>query len=231
VLVLWDIDGTLMLGAHEQHREAVHDALREVLGIRDPAAPRVEAAGRTDLAIARDIALESGLSAERVEDSFDDLRAACCDAYARRCPPDMRSYVAPGIPDLLERVEAAGARQALLTGNLEPIARLKMSRAGLARYFPRGQGAFGSDSVSRPELPPIARARAGRDGTPYPRADTILVGDTPRDVACARADGIRCLAIATGAFRADDLGDADGVAADAAQLGALLERELSAGAA
>jgi phosphoglycolate phosphatase len=226
VLVLWDIDGTLLLGAHEQHRAAVHDALREVLGIRDPGAPRVEAAGRTDLAIARDIALESGLSAARVEEAFGDLRAACCAAYARRCPPDMRSFVAPGIRDVLERVDAGGARQALLTGNLEPIARMKMSRAGLGRFFPRGQGAFGSDSVSRPELPPIARARAGANGRPHPREDTVLIGDTPRDIACARADGIRCLTIATGAFVAEELGDADAVAADAPQLGRLLDDAL-----
>jgi phosphoglycolate phosphatase-like HAD superfamily hydrolase len=230
LLVLWDIDGTLLLGAHEQHREAMHDALREVLGIADPGAPHVEAAGRTDLAIARDIALESGLSAERVEEAFDDLRAACAEAYARRCPSDLRGYVAPGIPEVLERLDGAGVRQALLTGNLEPIARLKMSRAGLARFFPRGQGAFGSDSVSRPELPAIARARAGRDGSPYPRRHTILVGDTPRDIACARADGVRCLAIATGAYAAPALADADAVAADAVHLRALLERELSGAA-
>ena len=229
MLVLWDIDGTLLLGAHEQHREAVHDALRDVLGIQDPGARPVEAAGRTDLAIARDIALESGLSAKRVEDAFGDLRAACCEAYARRCPPDMRSFVAPGIPEVLERVEAAGARQALLTGNLEPIARLKMSRAGLGRFFPTGQGAFGSDSVSRPELPPIARARAGSNGRPHPREQTVLIGDTPRDVACARADGVRCLAIATGAFAAEELKDADAVAADAPELARLLDEALARG--
>jgi phosphoglycolate phosphatase len=227
LLLLWDIDGTLLLGAHEQHREAMHDALRQVLGIRDPGAARVEAAGRTDLAIARDIALESGLSAERAEEAFDDLRAACWEAYARRCPADMRSYVAPGIRQVLEWAQAAGASQALLTGNLEPIARLKMARAGLAEFFPPGQGAFGSDSVSRPELPAIARARAGGEGAPHPRKDTLLIGDTPRDIACARADGLRCLAVATGAFAAQDLHDADAVAADAGELRGLLEAVLA----
>ena len=106
-------------------------------------------------------------------------------------------------------------RLALVTGNYEPVARLKLKRAGLGRYFPAGQGAFGSDAEDRAALPGIARRRAGTAGVSFSRHQTIVIGDTPRDIACARADGVRCFAVATGPFGAEELRDADGVAADA----------------
>jgi phosphoglycolate phosphatase-like HAD superfamily hydrolase len=125
---------------------------------------------------------------------------------------------------LLERLAAGGAhRLSLVTGNLEPIARLKLRAAGLGRYFPRGQGGFGSDHEDRSELPAVARARAGRDGRPWPREQTILIGDTPRDIACARADRVRCIAVTTGRYGRDELRGADAVADDAEQLAELLD--------
>jgi phosphoglycolate phosphatase-like HAD superfamily hydrolase len=187
---------------------AVHEALREVYGITDPRGAKVEAAGRTDVEIARDIALLSDVSAERFDASRDDFHAACVAAYARLCPEDLSEHVAPGVPGVLEALSARnGVLLGLLTGNLEPVARLKLKRAGLGHYFETGIGGFGSDHEDRTELPAIARARAGG----YPRAQTVIVGDTPRDIACARADGLRCIAVATGAFSAEELAGADAV--------------------
>ena len=97
----------------------------------------------------------------------------------------------------------------LVTGNFEPVARLKLARAGVGHHFPAGQGGFGSDSEDRADLPGIARRRAGRDGRAHPRERTMVIGDTPRDIACARADGVRCVAVTTGPFAAADLRDAD----------------------
>jgi phosphoglycolate phosphatase-like HAD superfamily hydrolase len=111
---------------------------------------------------------------------------------------------------------------ALLTGNLEPIARLKLDRAGLGAFFARGQGAFGSDDEDRAALPAIARGRAGSGDEPYPRRGTVVIGDTPRDVACAHGDGVRCVAVATGPYPPEALSAADAVARDAAELAALL---------
>jgi phosphoglycolate phosphatase len=185
---------------------AVHDALREVYGIAEPRGAKVEAAGRTDIEIARDIALLSDVTAERFDAGRDDFRAACVAAYARLCPPDLSDYVAPGMPAVLDAlVTRDGVRLGLLTGNLEPVARLKLGRAGLEHYFEPWVGGFGSDHEDRTELPAIARKRAGG----YPRADTVIIGDTPRDIACARADGLRCIAVATGPFAASELAGAD----------------------
>ena len=103
----------------------------------------------------------------------------------------------------------------LVTGNFEPVARLKLLRAGIGRWFPAGQGAFGSDSEDRAALPAIAR-RARRPGRP--REHTIVIGDTPRDIACAQADGVRCVAVTDGAVRPRELAGADAVARDAREL-------------
>jgi phosphoglycolate phosphatase-like HAD superfamily hydrolase len=205
-LVLFDVDGTLLQGAHQTHWEALRAALAEVHGIREDKLPRVEAAGRTDIEIARNICLLSGVTAERFDAGLDDFRMACVAAYARLCPPDLSGHVAPGVIEVLEALSARDrVRLAILTGNLEPVAKLKLTRAGLAHFFEPWAGGFGSDHEDRTELPAIARARAGR----YPRTETVVIGDTPRDIACARADGVRCIAVATGPFAAADLADAD----------------------
>jgi phosphoglycolate phosphatase len=204
VLLLFDIDGTLLLKATAAHVAAVLEALREVYGVSDP--PKVEAAGRTDYEIARNVCLLDGVTAARFDAGRDDFRIACVAAYARLCPDDLSEFVAPGVPDVLDALaKRDDTRLALLTGNLEPIARLKIGRAGLGHFFEPGQGGFGSDHEDRTELPAIARRRAGH----YPRAKTVVIGDTPRDIACARADGTHCIAISTGPFRATDLTGAD----------------------
>lgn len=229
MLLLFDIDGTLLLRAYREHRQALHAALHEVLGIADPEHAGVEAAGRTDAEIARHIALLSGISSEHFDDSVDDLRAVACREYAERCPDDLSALVAPGIPPVLAGLAESGGdvRLSLVTGNYEPIARLKLARAGIGHHFPSGQGGFGSDSEDRSALPGIARRRAAYDGVAYPRERTIVIGDTPRDIACAQADGVRCLAVATGPFPVEALSDADVVARDASELGRLLQDELA----
>jgi phosphoglycolate phosphatase len=226
VLLLFDIDGTLVLDASREHRDAIHEAIREVWGVPDPAAAHVDAAGRTDVEIARRILLLSGVDAKRIDSCLPDFRAAAAEAYARHVPEDLSDRVAPGIREVLSAL--AGHKHTILslvTGNLEPIARRKLLAAGIGHFFPPGQGAFGSDSEDRSELPAIARARAGhRDGRPWPPRQTVVIGDTPRDIACARADGARCVAVATGPYSADELRGADWVVASAHELLDVLTR-------
>ncbi len=216
MLLLFDIDGTLLQGAHVLHREALHVALLDVYGIASPSP--VPASGRTDTAIARDMCARAGVDGAQFEARLHDYREACCRAYEERCPPSLAEHVAPGVPALLAGL--GDQRLSLVTGNYEPIARLKLARAGIGAHFPAGQGAFGSDAEQREELPPIARGRAGD----HPREDTVVIGDTPRDIACARADGLRVIAVATGPYAADELTGADAVATDARAIGELLDR-------
>src|SRR3954462_6685146 len=135
VLILFDIDGTLLLRAHVEHRDALADAVREVWGVEDPGPAAVRAAGRTDGEIAREICLLGGVDAERIDAGADDFRAACAGAYARRCPPDLRDRLAPQAERVVSALAAqSGVRLSLVTGNLEAVARLKLVRAGLGGF-------------------------------------------------------------------------------------------------
>jgi phosphoglycolate phosphatase-like HAD superfamily hydrolase len=210
LLLLWDIDGTLLLRASTEHAEAIHKAIRRVYGVEIPDA-HVEAAGRTDIAIARSILTLAEVSAERIDDRLDQLRVAAAEAYARLVPADLSDRLAPHVEEVLAGLsERDDILLGLVTGNLEPIARMKLRAAGIGHYFPAGVGGFGSDSEDRCDLPGIARARAND----HPRERTVVIGDTPRDIACARADGVRVVAVTTGPYDAHALREADGVARD-----------------
>ena len=219
LLILWDIDGTLLQRASVEHARALVRALEQVHGEREYLANTVEAAGRTDGAIARDLLLAAGVAAEDIDAGVGEVARLTAEAYRELCPADLSAMVAPGIPALLASLDER-YRSSLVTGNFEEVARLKLARAGIGEYFEEGQGGFGSDAEAREELPPLARARAGD----WPRERTVVIGDTPRDIACARADGLRVVAVTTGPFTADALAEADHVAAGAADLVDLLPR-------
>ena len=225
MLLLFDIDGTLLQRAADAHRDAIHEALRTVHGVTDPVIRHThQVAGRTDMEITRALLVAAGVPAHRIDERADDLRIAACEAYARLCPDDLSAHVTPGIGALLDALAARGRdRLALVTGNYEAIARIKLRAAGIGHHFAARQGGFGSDHEDRSELPRIARRRAGDADAPWPRERTVVIGDTPRDIACARADGVRVVALATGPYPPEELTAADAVARDARELGALLD--------
>jgi phosphoglycolate phosphatase len=220
MLLLFDIDGTLVAGATRAHRDAMHEALMIVHGVdAGDGPPTVDRAGRTDGQIARAILIGAGVSALQIDERAAAVQEECSRAYARLCPPDLSDTVIPGIPELLEQLSASeDAVLGLLTGNYEAVARLKLARAGIGHWFAGGPGAFGSDSEDRAALPAIARRRAGTSGHPYPRVQTVVIGDTPRDIACARADEVRSVAVTSGPYGAEQLRGADAVAENAGEL-------------
>ncbi len=215
LLLLWDIDGTLLQRASVEHAAALHRALAEVHGddLDTLSVRGVSAAGRTDGAIARDLLLAVGVPASRIDECVEEVARATAAAYEDLCPASLEDKVAPGIVELLPELSRLH-RFSLVTGNFEPVARLKLSRAGIGEYFPAGQGGFGTDAEAREELPPIARERAGG----WPRERTVVIGDTPNDIACARADGLRVVAVTTGPFDAEAWRGADAVASSVSEL-------------
>jgi phosphoglycolate phosphatase len=224
MLLLFDIDGTLLLHASRPHSAALLAALSAIYGIADPDSAGISAAGKTDTQIAREIALSHGIATAEFDARLPALVSLCAEIFERDCPADLEAHVAPGIAELLDALSVVETvRLSLLTGNYERIARTKLDRAGIGRHFPRGQGAFGSDAEQRELLGPIARARAGSRDAPYPRQHTTIIGDTPLDIACARADGLQVIAIATGPYEADALSEADAVVNDAYALRAILQ--------
>jgi phosphoglycolate phosphatase-like HAD superfamily hydrolase len=209
-----------MQGAGVEHGRALREAAERVHGV-GPLIGDIEVAGRTDAAIMRDLVALAGISDDAFDARWAEVVEGAAADYGRLCPPDLSDRVAPGIPELLDALAARPDefRLSLVTGNLEAIARLKLDRAGIGGYFEAGQGGFGSDHASRAELPAIARARAGD----WPRERTVVIGDTPRDIACARADDVRVAAVATGPFAVEALADADAVVDDARALLPVLE--------
>lgn len=224
MLLLFDIDGTLLEGTTRFVAEAMSAALKELHGI-DTRFIRTEiaTAGRTDGEIARAILLDAGVSTERIDALAGRVQESCCRESARLLPDDLSWAVLPGVRELLEWLkQREDVKLGVLTGNYEPIARLKLGRAGIGGAFPVGQGAFGSDAEDRAALPAIARRRAGTRAAPYPQRETIVIGDTPHDIACGHADGVRCVAVASGSFTSDALAGADVVARDAEELRLIL---------
>ncbi|MGE3139003.1 MAG: HAD family hydrolase, partial [Thermoleophilia bacterium] len=205
MLVLFDIDGTLLLGTPRAHTEALAAAIGDVWGVsadvQDVVA--VRPAGRTDREIARLVLRGRGVGDEDVTAGMEEWIARAAALYPEIDGRHPDPPVAPGAAEALARVAAAPVRTALLTGNIEPIAHAKMARAGLGGWFTPGRGAFGSDHEVREELVPIAVAR---EGAPV---EAVVVGDTPRDIACARAGGARVVAVTTGSYGPDELAAAD----------------------
>jgi phosphoglycolate phosphatase-like HAD superfamily hydrolase len=110
-------------------------------------------------------------------------------------------------PGAVETLDAIGEHTlALLTGNPEPVARARLERLGLDRFFAPGGGAFGCEAEERAELIELARARMDASA-----AETVLVGDTPLDIAGAHEAGIRAVAVTTGEYGAAALAAADAV--------------------
>jgi phosphoglycolate phosphatase len=231
VLLLFDIDGTLLHGTTQPVGEAMRAALEEVHGVDTSViGAKIATAGRTDGEIARAILLDAGVSTTRIDALAGRVRDRCCQLCARLLPDDLSWAVLPGVRELLDWLaEQEDVKLGLLTGNYEPIARVKLTRAGTGGAFPLGQGAFGSDAEDRTALPMIARRRAGTSRVPYPRRQTIVIGDTPQDILCARADGVRCVAVASGPFESDALTDADAVARDASELRRILPDLIGSG--
>jgi phosphoglycolate phosphatase len=202
-IVLFDIDGTLVLTGGAGLR-AMNRVCRDVLGI-DNALAGVPVAGRTDWIILSDALTNAGRTLDA--EALDALRTP----YVRLLAEEIREAgqgpkaVMPGIEALLEHLQAReDVFLGLVTGNFRDAARIKLEYFDLWRYFPCG--AFGDDAADRNALVPVALARAADCGVPRAADhDVIVVGDTPHDIACARAAGARAIAVATGTFAADAL--------------------------
>lgn len=144
--------------------------------------------------------------------AIDPRLAECCAEISTRYlalleDTDTSGWeAAPGAAETLEELTTR-ARIALLTGNPEPVARARMDRLGLVRFFPEREGAFGCTAEHRIDLIALARERASN----HPAAHTWAVGDTPTDVSSARAAGIHCIGVASGRFHPDELAGADAV--------------------
>lgn len=195
-LLLFDIDGTLInsFGA----MRLFDKTLSEIVG--EPAATGGVYHGSTDPRIVREKLEAMGIDPTpelmgriltRLEDLLEAEVAAGSTTEAK-----------PGVHELLG-VLAGDGRFALsvLTGNTVRNAKSKLKAAGVDHYFDLGLGAFGSDSPERNDLVPVALGRFHeRYGRMIGGDCVVVIGDTERDLECARAGGVRCVLVATGAY-------------------------------
>jgi phosphoglycolate phosphatase-like HAD superfamily hydrolase len=225
MLVLLDIDGTLLHGSPIAHTHAMARGMTEVYGtpVTYDDIVAIGPSGRTDQEIARVVLRGRGVTDEEITAGLPDWIARACAVYGEIEADHPRGTVAPGAYEALAGLREAGAALALLTGNLEPIGHAKMALAGLGEFFTPGQGAFGSDHEQRTALVPIAVERSPVKGP------AVVVGDTPADIRCARAGNARCVAVRSGPYGEAELRDADGVGADIADAARILHGWLAGG--
>jgi phosphoglycolate phosphatase-like HAD superfamily hydrolase len=221
-LILFDIDGTLVLTGGAGGR-AMARAFEDVFGLQHGMAS-ISMAGRTDAWIVAQMAANHGLPF--TEDVFDRFHEAYISYLQEEIhKPGPQKGVLPGVRAVLEALKShTGAHLALLTGNFERGAQIKLEYFDLWRYF--GVGAFGDRTHDRNSLLETALARVAAAGGPsVTPADTVVVGDTPLDVAVAVAGGARSLAVATGSYGVEALREsgADAVVEDLMDIEAVLE--------
>ena len=222
-LLLFDIDGTLLdtggaglLSLKEGLREAFPEH-------RESDFPSLELGGATDHGVVGTIFSHFGI------EPSPEHRRRFFSAYTAGLEKTLSDFsdkgkgrVLPGVTTLLSRLSEDGSYcLGLLTGNLRAGAEIKLRHYGLAHHFTADAGAYGDDHHDRNELGPIARRRAaGIFGEDFAPENIVVIGDTLRDIACARAFGAKVLAVATGAADWEDLerGRPDGLVRDLAEI-------------
>jgi phosphoglycolate phosphatase-like HAD superfamily hydrolase len=204
VLVLWDVDHTLINagGASPALYVAVY---RELFGGELPGVAQM--AGRTDRAIIQETLREAGVSdpAGHVDRFIAGLAAHAAGFSAVVAE---RGRVLPGAVAALAALagRAPAVVQSVLTGNVRPLAEAKLAAFGLTGYLDLDAGAYGDHHEVRAELVHLARRNAARAyGADFGGRATVLIGDTPLDVAAAHATGARSVGVATGGSAAADL--------------------------
>ena len=200
-VLLWDIDGTLIRSVRPGgFKEYTIPVMESVFGTAGRL-PEMTVSGMTDTQIVIEALRDAGFTREELRRRVRRLRALYLEELERVTGVEgARVFeVLPGVRAALEAADAHPRyRSALLTGNIEPAARLKMRLVGLSDFFTL-PGAFGDESHDRRDLARRARERISRRlGFDVQSHQLIVIGDTPNDIACARHAGARAVGVGTG---------------------------------
>ena len=199
-VLLWDLDGTLVRGKRfGAFKDYTVPMLETVFGTAGCLHDLV-VSGMTDLQIVEEALRSEGITREHINSRRDELLTCYMDEMKRATGNGLQILEAmPGAREVLQAVnEDPRYASALLTGNIEPAAHLKVELTGLDGFF-QLPGAFGNESFDRRDLPAIAAQRINEHlGAQLQPEQFIVIGDTPNDIACARHFGARVVAVATG---------------------------------
>jgi phosphoglycolate phosphatase-like HAD superfamily hydrolase len=201
-ILLWDIDGTLMRSARTgAYKEYTIPVLEEIFGTSGRLGD-MRVSGMTDLQIIFEALAESGVSQEQIVAQIDLLTRRLTEEARRVTGNGVQFFqLLPGVRETLQAVhDHPSYHSALLTGNIKPMAELKMELMGLDQFFTL-PGAFGEESHIRRDLPALAADRVRNHlGLGLPPEHFIVIGDTPNDIDCGRHFGARTVAVNTGRF-------------------------------
>ncbi len=201
-ILLWDIDGTLMRSTQiGSFKDYTIPMLEEVFGTAGRL-PEMKVSGMTDLQIVGEALKHEGFTHEHIRERVHELRESYMKAMHKFAGNGREVFeILPGVRQVLEAVDEDDRYQsALLTGNIEPAACLKMDLLGLSKFFTL-PGAFGDESHDRRDLPALAVARIRKQlNLELAPEQFIVIGDTPNDIECAQHFGARSLAVGTGRF-------------------------------
>jgi phosphoglycolate phosphatase-like HAD superfamily hydrolase len=200
-LVLFDIDETLIDSGRAGTR-SLNIAFEELFSIED-AFKDIRMAGMTDIQIMKEALRIHGFSNDNGE--VDALKRKYLENLSQEINNPWRE-MKPGVQEVLDSLASTSTPLGLLTGNLEAGARIKLTPFGLGKYFT--EGAFGSDHEDRNRLLPIAIEKFSRIGINAVPEKSVVIGDTPRDVTCAKIHGAHAIGVATGPYSVDDLKEA-----------------------
>lgn len=204
-LVLFDIDGTILLTAGAGGRAIIAATAQELGSERGVGGVRFD--GKTDPQIVAELLTAAGHQGPHPPGRIDSICRRYVELLSQELDrPTTRTTMMPGVTRLLDRLEEdSGTLIGLLTGNLAGGAALKLRSAGLDPTRFR-VGAFGSDAADRGALPPIAARRAGAYFGRVPSGpEVVIIGDTPADIACGQCINARAIAVATGGYSVADL--------------------------
>jgi phosphoglycolate phosphatase-like HAD superfamily hydrolase len=202
LLLLFDIDGTLLRRAGPHHRQALVDAVRAVTGLKTTT-DDIPVHGMLDPDILAEMMRRAGASSEQIEAAMPEILKEAERVYEAICP-DLRGKTCPGVKRFLVQLQRHRVPCVLVTGNLARIAWKKLGCAGLARFFVFGS--FAGTAHTRTALARNAILMARRRGLVRRVTRVWLIGDAPQDVLAARANGIGCVAVHTGISTARELG-------------------------
>jgi phosphoglycolate phosphatase-like HAD superfamily hydrolase len=200
-LILFDIDETL-IDAGRAGSRSLNIAFNELFSIED-AFKDIRMAGMTDIQIMKEALTTHGLSNENGE--VDALKSKYLENLSREIDNPWK-VMKPGVQEVLDSLASISTPLGLLTGNLEAGAEIKLTPFGLRKYF--SEGAFGSDHEDRNMLLPIAIEKFSKIGINAVAEKSVVIGDTPRDVQCAKIHGAHAIGVATGPYSLDDLREA-----------------------
>jgi phosphoglycolate phosphatase-like HAD superfamily hydrolase len=200
-MVLFDIDGTLIRRAGPHHRAALVEAIRLAAHV-ETSVDHIPTHGMLDCDIVAVALRGQGATEQEIRRAMPEIIRRAQIVYRRTCP-DLRRKVCPGVRRLLQQLKKRGIPMGLVTGNFAEIAWRKMHHAGLRSYF--WFGAFAEMAATRAELVGIALREARRNAWIHGRSCVSLIGDHPNDIAAAKLNGIRSIAVATGLSTREEL--------------------------